>query len=113
MSSVAPTRLSRIVPLDTSRSLNCTFARRLPGVLWSALVTTYNFPSIITAWPRRMSLARMSLLGPFVYRLEFRHLRLPGPLSPLHVNTFCARERVAKYTRGAIGRQTDLPRLGA
>src|SRR5687768_717850 len=61
MSSVAPTRLSMIVPFITSRSLNCTFARRLPGVLWSAPVTTNNLLSIRTAWPRRTSLARMSL----------------------------------------------------
>src|SRR3982750_1934899 len=59
MSSVAPTRLSWMVPLATSRSLNCTLARRLPGVLWSALVTTINLPSMITAWPLRTSLARM------------------------------------------------------
>src|SRR5512136_1074193 len=61
MSSVAPTRLSRIVPLETLRSLNCTLARRLPGVLWSALVTTNSLPSIITASPRRISLARIDL----------------------------------------------------
>src|SRR5438874_1459500 len=60
MSSVAPTRLSMIVPLPTSRSLNCTLARRLPGVLWSAPVTTNSLPSIMTAVPLRISLARIS-----------------------------------------------------
>ena len=78
MSSVAPTRLSWIVPLLTSRSLNCTLARRLPGVLWSALVTTKSLPSMMTAWPRRMSLARIDLvLCPNLCGFKARILRFP------------------------------------
>src|SRR4051812_35855449 len=104
MSSVAPTRLSMIVPLETSRSLNCTLARRLPGVLWSALVTTNNLPSSMTAWPRRISLALMDSSNSFV----FNHLRAgPSPGSTHFSEKYYDfhREKVAECSSGQSDEQ--------
>src|SRR5690349_3524650 len=116
MSSVAPTRLSMMVPLVTSRSLNCTLARRLPGVLWSALVMTNNLPSMRTAWPLRMSLARIVIPQSLLRSLSKKRLPEQGGDTAATPATAWGgaypipyaleREKIGEDSRWRRGRQT-------